>query len=158
MNIKQAVERACACKTLSEALTDIVLWENDRVVQQAVSNMKNQTVNPDGSLYDTCFKFCIKQVIEQFPKVKLAEKDIKVKEFLSNIDGVDGIFRYENESLTYAEYYAIVREHGNIRQAVDIGTFEEQLKIEINFRAHQGRDMNEMFNGAKKIWVRGEDV
>jgi hypothetical protein len=62
MNISEAVERACEKPTLVEALSWICVWESERIIKQAKKNL----VDSDGKGWDTCFKYCIERVMEEY--------------------------------------------------------------------------------------------
>lgn len=66
MSFNELVQTACAEPTLAKALSWIAVWENDRVVKQAFRNAAYKERNPDGSLYDTCFEFLFKEVLESY--------------------------------------------------------------------------------------------
>ncbi len=153
MNIKEAVARACEFESLSDALTSIALWETERIVEHVVRNTKEQRLNPDGSLYETFWGKCFDEVLAEHPKVQWRKKDAIIKDALSKIDGIDGIFR------SHKKYFIVVKEHGLIREThreTVLFDLENKLNTYFSIRAHQGRDMNEMFAESEKIWVRGE--
>ena len=60
------VERACEEPTLADALSWIAVWENDRVVRQALRNEKSGERGVDGSQWDTCFKWLFEQVLNKY--------------------------------------------------------------------------------------------
>ena len=62
----EAIKTACAEPTLIDALSWIAIWETHRVVRQAFENNSTGARNPDGSLYDTCFKNLFARVIEAY--------------------------------------------------------------------------------------------
>jgi len=64
MNITEAVEKACQQPTLLDALSWICVWESERVVKQA----KKELQDIDGKGWDTCFKVCLKSVMEKYNK------------------------------------------------------------------------------------------
>lgn len=149
MNFKEAVARACEFESLSDALTSIALWETDRIVNQALGN-KNKKLKDTEQLYETFWGHCFDAVLAEHPKVQWQKKDLIVKDRLSKIDCVDGIFRSGDK------YYALVKEYDSIDYYKDLFDLEDRLNVEISVRAHQGRDMNEMFAGSLKIWIRNE--
>ena len=63
MNIDEAVNKACQQPTLLDALSWIVEWEGDRAVHQALNNYGSGS---DGAGWDTCFRYCLKQVIYNY--------------------------------------------------------------------------------------------
>lgn len=62
MNITEATEKACQEPTLLDALSWICVWESERIVKQAKKNLRDA----DSKNWDTCFRFCIKQVMEKY--------------------------------------------------------------------------------------------
>ena len=62
MNITEAVKQACKEPTLLDALSWVCVWESERVVKQTKKNLRQI----DGRGWDTCFKFCIGKVIEEY--------------------------------------------------------------------------------------------
>ncbi len=62
MNISQATERACKQPTLLDALAWICVWESERIVKQAKRNLRDA----EGKGWDTCFKACLKSVMEKY--------------------------------------------------------------------------------------------
>lgn len=68
MNIQEAVNRACEEKELIDALTFICNWEADRAIKQAIKNHDENYVDADGKGWDTCFKICIKEVLNLWNK------------------------------------------------------------------------------------------
>jgi hypothetical protein len=135
MNIKEAIARACEYDSLSDALTSIALWKT------------NQYEDAD---IDSTWGKCFDAVLAEHPKVQWQKKDSIVKDRLSKIDCVDGIFRSGDK------YYALVKEYDSIDYYKDLFDFEDRLNVEISVRAHQGRNVNKMFPSSSKIWVRGE--
>jgi hypothetical protein len=71
VNITEAVKRACQEPTLADALAWIAVWENDRAVKQAIRNHVLGEQNPDGSLWDTCFRRCFEEVLASFPHASI---------------------------------------------------------------------------------------
>lgn len=71
MNIIEAVKHACQEPTLADALAWIAVWENDRAVKQAIRNKESGERNPDGSLWDTCFRRCFEEVLAQYPRASI---------------------------------------------------------------------------------------
>jgi len=71
MNVHEAVARACKEPTLPDALAWISVWENDRAVKQALRNTEQGIRNPDGSLWDTCFRVCFEMVLREWEKKHL---------------------------------------------------------------------------------------
>jgi len=69
MNVVEAAKKACEEPTLSEALSWIAVWENDRAVKQALENTKtgNLTGSHHGGLWDTCFGVCFDKILELYP-------------------------------------------------------------------------------------------
>lgn len=65
LNITQAVERACEEPTLLDALSWICVWESERAIHQARFNFGSGT---NGAGWDTCFKYCLKCVMEEYWK------------------------------------------------------------------------------------------
>lgn len=63
MNITQATSRACEEPTLIDALSWICVWESERAIEQARERYGNGV---DGSGWDTCFKYCLTQVMENY--------------------------------------------------------------------------------------------
>ena len=63
MNIDQAVARSCEEPTLLDALTWICVWESERAVHQARFDFGS---GANGAGWDTCFKVCLKRVIESY--------------------------------------------------------------------------------------------
>ena len=149
MNIKDAVARACEFNELSEALASIALWETNRIIEQAVKHTANNTRNLDESLYDSCFKFCFEKVLEEHPKIQQKKKDVILKDKLSSVDFIDGIFRFSKQYFVAIKEFNVAENMQNI--LLDI---EDQLDVGISVRAHQGRNIDDMFNGAVKIWTR----
>lgn len=62
MTIKEAIEIACEEPTLLDALSWICIWESERVVKQAKRGLRG----PDGQGWDTCFKFCLNEVMIKY--------------------------------------------------------------------------------------------
>ena len=62
MNIDQAVEKACKEPTLLDALTWICVWECERAIKQAKKELRDS----NGKGWDTCFKVCLKNVLEKY--------------------------------------------------------------------------------------------
>ena len=67
MNITEAVERACEEPTLIDALSFICVWDSERAIKQALRN--------NGKSWETCFKICIKAVIEKYQEKLMSEKN-----------------------------------------------------------------------------------
>ena len=63
MNIDQAVARACEEPTLLDALSWICVWESERAIKQARERYGSGT---DGAGWDTCFRVCLKCVMESY--------------------------------------------------------------------------------------------
>jgi hypothetical protein len=68
MNIDEAVKRACEEPTLLDALSWICVWDSERAIKQALTNYGSGT---DGAGWDTCFKFCLKRVLDEYPADKM---------------------------------------------------------------------------------------
>ena len=67
MNVEQAVKESCKQPTLADALSWIVIWETERVVQQAKKYFKTGVSTAShGGGWDTCFKFCFEKVLAQY--------------------------------------------------------------------------------------------
>jgi hypothetical protein len=67
MNLSQATKAACKELTLLDALSFICVWESERVVKQAHKNLTDNTpANGSGAMWETCFKTCIKSVIDNY--------------------------------------------------------------------------------------------
>ena len=66
MNITEATERACQEPTLLDALSWICVWESERVVKQAQRHFATGERTPDGAGWETCFKVCLKSVMEKY--------------------------------------------------------------------------------------------
>lgn len=67
MNIDQAVARACEEPTLLDALGWICVWESERAIQQAKEFFETGIrTGSHGGGWDTCFKFCLKLVMESY--------------------------------------------------------------------------------------------
>ncbi len=64
MKLTEAVTKACLLPTLLKALTYICVWESERAIKQAKKNERDA----DGRGWDTCFKVCLQQVMQQYPK------------------------------------------------------------------------------------------
>ena len=64
MNISEATKKACEKPTLLEALTDICIWESERIVKQARKNEQ----------WETCFKVCLREVMAKYGKNSTTEK------------------------------------------------------------------------------------
>ena len=155
MKLKEAVIKACEFDDLRDALISIALWETERIVEQAVRNTKEQKRNPDGSLYETMWGLCFDEVLSEFPKAELRRKDALVKLHLSNVIGVDGIYRHDSDK---DNYYLVVKEHGLYKDFTKaILSVEDIIDVHISVRAHQGRDIPSMFTGANEIWLRGKE-
>ena len=67
MNITEATKIACQQPTLLDALTYICVWESERAIAQARNNYGS---GANGAGWDTCFKTCLKSVIDKYPKEK----------------------------------------------------------------------------------------
>jgi len=63
MNIDKAIKRACEEPTLLDALSWVCVWESERAIAQARFNFGSGS-NSAG--WDTCFKVCLKCVMEQY--------------------------------------------------------------------------------------------
>ena len=59
MNIDEAVKIACEEPTLLDALVWICVWESGRVW------------GPNGQGGDTCFKFCLEQVMKKYNQTEV---------------------------------------------------------------------------------------
>lgn len=70
---QEAVDRACQEPTLADALSWICVWESERVVRQAHEFFNTGIRQPDGKGWDTCFKVCIKAVMNGYLDKKLAQ-------------------------------------------------------------------------------------
>lgn len=67
MNLSDVIDRACQEPTLLDALAWVSVWECERVIVEAHKVLNNQTPrNADGSGWSTCFKFLIKETMEQY--------------------------------------------------------------------------------------------
>ena len=62
MNINEAVAIACKEPTLLDALSWICVWESERAIKQARLNQRDA----DGKGWDTCFRICLKMVMEKY--------------------------------------------------------------------------------------------
>jgi hypothetical protein len=72
MNIDEAVNMACKEPTLLEALSWICVWESERAIMQAKKNLHDI----DGKGWDTCFKPCLRKVMEQWQSLlELPERE-----------------------------------------------------------------------------------
>lgn len=89
MNITEAVKQACKEPTLLDALSWICVWESERVVKQAKKNLRDA----DGKGWDTCFKFCLREVMEEYncPKRKFMETT-EARNFLVELMGKERVF------------------------------------------------------------------
>ena len=65
MKIDEAVKKACQEPTLLDALSYICVWESERAIEQARHRYGSGT---DGVGWDTCFKHCLRLVMEQYDK------------------------------------------------------------------------------------------
>lgn len=75
MNAQQAVDRACEEPTLLEALSWIAVWECERVIPVAHSFLNGgKPRGYNGQGWDTCFKYLIKEVMEQYGQQKALKK------------------------------------------------------------------------------------
>mgnify|MGYP000848825405 CR=1 FL=1 len=75
MNFQEAIDRACEEPTLLDALSWIAVWENERVIPIAHSFLSGEIPrNPDGSGWTSCFKFLIKEVMEQYDQQRTLRK------------------------------------------------------------------------------------
>lgn len=63
LNIDEAVKEACKQATLLDALTWICIWESERAIAQARFNLGSGS---NGAGWDTCFRFCLKRVMEEY--------------------------------------------------------------------------------------------
>jgi len=63
MTIDQAVARACEEPSLLDALSWICIWESERAIKQARERYGSGT---DGAGWDTCFRVCLKRVMESY--------------------------------------------------------------------------------------------
>lgn len=63
MKIDAAIKKACEEPTLLDALSWICVWESERAINQALNKYGS---GMDGAGWDTCFKFCLKRVMEQY--------------------------------------------------------------------------------------------
>lgn len=68
LTINQAVAKACEEPTLLDAMSWICVWESERAIKQA-SERYGSGVN--GAGWDTCFKVCLKLVMESYVPVKI---------------------------------------------------------------------------------------
>ena len=68
MNIDDAVARACKEPTLLDAMSWICVWESERVILQASENFGSGS-NAAG--WDTCFKYCLKRVMDSYDSSSL---------------------------------------------------------------------------------------
>ena len=73
MNHIEAVDRACEEPTLLDALSWIAVWECERVIPVAhrYLNDESRWHNTGEQGWDTCFKFLIKETMEQYAIKKL---------------------------------------------------------------------------------------
>jgi len=70
MHYKDTVKVALQKPTLLEALSYVCDVDCDRAVKQALKNTENNHRELDGKLYDTCFTFLLKEVLDSYGKVK----------------------------------------------------------------------------------------
>lgn len=63
MNITEATKRACQEPALLDALSWICVWESERAIDQALYRCGSGT---NGAGWDTCFKFCLKSVMDEW--------------------------------------------------------------------------------------------
>lgn len=153
MNLKEAIAKACECETLVEALTFIAIWETDRAVHQAIDFNNLYKTNYYGPAYETCFKVIFEELILAFENSQWEKKSKAVKDVLSNNSEVDGIFLDRRNN----NYYVAVKEHRNIRSfRFNSFKLEDKFDTEISVRAHQGRNIADMFEGLEKIWLRSD--
>jgi len=75
MTLNEAIDRACEEPTLLDAQAWIALWECERVIPNAHKFLNGESERgPNGQGWDTCFKFLIKEVTEQYPLKKTLKK------------------------------------------------------------------------------------
>jgi hypothetical protein len=75
MNFQEAVDRACEEPTLLDALSWIAVWESERVIPIAHRFLNGEIPrNDNGTGWTTCFKFLIKEVLEQYGQQKTLRK------------------------------------------------------------------------------------
>jgi len=71
LSLIEATERACGETTLVDALAWICVWESERAIRQAFDSCRasgNTVVNFETATWETCFKVCIKAVMEEWDK------------------------------------------------------------------------------------------
>jgi len=67
LKFTEAVERACEEPTLLDALSWICIWESERAIKQAHEFLTTGiSTAGDGKGWDTCFKYCLKEVMEKY--------------------------------------------------------------------------------------------
>ena len=71
MNIKEATNRALQEESLLDAITFMAIWENDRAVKQAIRNYESEERNPDGSMYDTCFRSAFQYLLSKYEQTEI---------------------------------------------------------------------------------------
>jgi len=59
MNFTEAAKRACEEPTLIDALSFICIWNSERAIKQALRNK--------GKHWETFFRICIKEVMDNYP-------------------------------------------------------------------------------------------
>ena len=84
MNIDDATKQACKESTLLDALTWICVWESEPVVKQVKKNLTDS----DGKGWDTCFKMCLKKVIDEYNKPVCSNEKIGILDRLKMIVGL----------------------------------------------------------------------
>ena len=71
----EAVDRACEEPTLIDALSWISVWECERVIPNAHKFLSGgPAVNNEGQGWETCFRFLIKEVMEQYDQQQILKK------------------------------------------------------------------------------------
>lgn len=80
MNFQEAVDKACKEPTLLDALSWICVWENERVIPIAMdAKLGKIPRGPNSQGWNSCFKFLIKEVMEQYPQQQTLRKIKGVK-------------------------------------------------------------------------------
>lgn len=75
MNFTEAIDKACEESTLLNALSWISVWECERVIPVAHSFLNGEKNHgPNNQGWDTCFKFLLKEVMEQYPQKQMIKK------------------------------------------------------------------------------------
>lgn len=71
----EAIARACQEPTMVDALSWICVWESERVVRQAHQFFNTGIRQPDGKGWDTCFRVCIKAVMDAYLDRRLIQAE-----------------------------------------------------------------------------------